>query len=63
MQVHPTPTLCPCLLPAEKGNLQLVVTIYEAAEESRGTMSTRADLLNHPLTNGQTLLMRACYNG
>eukprot|EP00891_Asterochloris_glomerata_P003423 jgi/Astpho2/3423/Aster-x0163 len=48
---------------AEKGNLQLVVTIYEAAEESRGTMSTRADLLNHPLTNGQTLLMRACYNG
>lgn len=48
---------------ADRGNCQLLVSVYEAAEQAKGSWQTRQDLLNTPASHGQTLLMKACSKG
>ncbi|KAL3152402.1 hypothetical protein ABBQ32_001454 [Trebouxia sp. C0010 RCD-2024] len=48
---------------AERGNCQLLASVYEAAEQAKGSWQTRQDFLNAPGSKGQTLLMTSCCNG
>lgn len=51
------------LVSAERGNCQLLASVYEAAEQAKGSWQTRQDFLNAPGSKGQTLLMTSCCNG
>ncbi|KAA6426932.1 MAG: hypothetical protein FRX49_03256, partial [Trebouxia sp. A1-2] len=48
---------------AERGNCQLLASVYESAEQAKGSWQTRQDFLNAPGSKGQTLLMTSCCNG
>lgn len=48
---------------AERGNCQLLASVYESAEQAKGSWQTRQDLLNAPGSKGQTLLMTSCFKG
>ena len=51
------------LVSTERGNCQLLASVYEAAEQAKGSWQTRQDFLNAPGSKGQTLLMTSCCNG
>lgn len=48
---------------AERGNCQLLASVYESAEQAKGSWQTRQDLLNAPGSKGHTLLMTSCCTG
>ncbi len=47
----------------ERGNCQLLASVYESAEQAKGSWQTRQDFLNAPGSKGQTLLMTSCCKG